>query len=411
MMPDTLRCSTTRRAARSGTERTAAVDAPRTSSWLGTLDAVRGLAALYVVMHHARMLLWISRHDALATGSRKARYVVTAASGLTFGHQAVILFFVLSGFCIHYRRANDLRDGNPAPFRVGPYLYRRARRIIPPLYFALALTAVLGAVVRWINPAAVSGSYLDNPYAEPFLIQNNSMRVLIGNLLFLQSLVVPMYGNNTPLWSLAYEFHFYWMYPLFLMLRRGVGAWPGTLVVLLISIGTGTFLTVRPEWMPSLLPVAALWFCWVVGALAAEVYVGGASWPEITRGKVVTGLLALVWLGSIRKVSWLFGDLLGGLVCAQGLLLLLRSRGGNFENVPQGSCRRVLDHGLQRLGAISYSLYLTHVPVLGLVAAYWYTQPHPIMPYSPLLALTGVAASLAVASLSYWLVERHFVRH
>jgi len=387
------------------------VETPRAVSRLGTLDAVRGLAALYVVMHHARMLLWISQHDALVSGSRKARYMVTAASSLTFGHQAVVLFFVLSGFCIHYRQAKGIREGSATAFRLGPYLYRRARRIIPPLYFALILTAALGALVHWVNPDAISGAFLGNPNAEPFLIQNNGLSVLLGNLLFVQSLVVPPYGNNTPLWSLAYEFHFYWMYPLFLLLRRKAGPWPATMTVLAVSLGAGGLLTVRGDWMSSLLPVVAVWFAWVVGALAAEVHVGGARWPAVTRGRIVTGILALLWLATSHRIPWRFGDLLGAVVCAQGLLLLLQSRGPNFENVPQGSWRRPAARVLQGLGAISYSLYLTHVPVLALIAAWYYTNPHPIMPFYPFLALAGVAASLIVGWLSYLLVERHVARH
>jgi peptidoglycan/LPS O-acetylase OafA/YrhL len=383
---------------------------PRAESRLGMLDAARGLAALYVVMHHARLLLWISPHDALVSGSRKARYMVTAASSLSFGHQAVVLFFVLSGFCIHYRRARAISEGRATPLQVGPYLYRRARRIIPPLYFALVLTAAIGALVRWVNPAAISGAFLGNPNAEPFLIQNNSLSVLLGNLIFMQSLTVPPYGNNTPLWSLAYEFHFYWMYLLFLVLRRRAGIESATGLVLLLSLGTGIALTVRPEWISGLLPVVSVWFAWVMGAFAAEVHVGCARWPAIARGKIATGILALVWLGTVSRVPWMLSDLLGGVVCAQVLLLLIRPRDASFEKISRVPWRSVAARFPAWLGAISYSLYLTHVPVLALIAAWYYTKPRPIMPFYPSLALAGVAASLAVGWLSYQLVERHCVR-
>jgi peptidoglycan/LPS O-acetylase OafA/YrhL len=70
---------------------------------LRVLDVLRGFAALYVMIGHAVWLLWVGYHPYLATGGHRA---LAYASELTrFGHQAVLLFFLLSGFCIHYRQA------------------------------------------------------------------------------------------------------------------------------------------------------------------------------------------------------------------------------------------------------------------------------------------------------------------
>jgi peptidoglycan/LPS O-acetylase OafA/YrhL len=87
------------------------------------LDALRGLAALFVVLHHAYGLLWsLAPIDGAAFGAATPAWALTLTNPLRFGRLAVMLFFILSGFCIHYRQAVQLarwdRRG-PPPRRAG----------------------------------------------------------------------------------------------------------------------------------------------------------------------------------------------------------------------------------------------------------------------------------------------------
>src|SRR5919205_40528 len=111
------------------------------------LDGLRGLAALYVVAGHARWLLWegysegFLAHPGQYTGLGKL--LVYASALLRYGHEAVLFFFVLSGFVIHLRYSRQLRAGNgESRFDWRSYVWRRAKRLYPPLLFALILTAV-----------------------------------------------------------------------------------------------------------------------------------------------------------------------------------------------------------------------------------------------------------------------------
>jgi peptidoglycan/LPS O-acetylase OafA/YrhL len=72
------------------------------------IDGLRGLAALAVVMHHLRVI--------------------------PVGHYAVMLFFVISGYCI----AAAVTAARRSAMSFGSFMWRRLRRIYPPYFFAVA---------------------------------------------------------------------------------------------------------------------------------------------------------------------------------------------------------------------------------------------------------------------------------
>lgn len=154
------------------------------------LEALRGFAALYVVLHHS--------HIAPNHGLGMVLY---------FGQEAVILFFLLSGFVISYSSGDHLDA-----FK---YLVARFKRIYPIFLVALLISYSSMAMVArsWVDPDVPS---------------------LLGNLLMLQDVSalkrgvwVDTYMGNSPLWSLSYE---WWFYMLFIPVA-GIGRERGGLVV------------------------------------------------------------------------------------------------------------------------------------------------------------------------------------
>lgn len=135
---------------------------------------LRGFAAAYVFAGH----LLLAR---LPQGFGGARFL------LSFGQEAVMVFFLLSGFVI-FHSTHQHRDKSFAG-----YFYRRWKRIYPIFLLALGLAWLVAWVSSGVKPA-VSG------------------RELAGNLLMLQDFgfakpgvwVTPFLGN-LPLWSLSYE--------------------------------------------------------------------------------------------------------------------------------------------------------------------------------------------------------------
>jgi peptidoglycan/LPS O-acetylase OafA/YrhL len=392
-----------------------AAGAPERSGaqWLGTLDSLRGLAAFYVMCTHARTLLMLSLKDSAHLGLSARLAVTVFSAALTFGHQAVIVFFALSGFCIHYRQASTLHKaqagGKPFAFAVGGYLYRRVRRIAPPFYYALALTALLNWVARAINPELFV-RFTPNPFVNHLLAQSLDLKTLLGNLVFVQSLYVPTFGNNGPLWSLAYEFYFYLMYPLYLLLRRRTGPWQSLAAVALLSAVAGVikFRLANAYWA-GFIPVITYWCSWVLGATVAELYVGAIRLPRWVASRWLTLILVGLWLANVRNERFQLPselqDCFGALACSQGLLALLGLKGAAH---PQSLVARWT--ALTRwLGSFSYTLYLVHLPVLAVVASIWLLA-HPALPLNPMLFVAGMLISVGVAWLSYLLVEKHFAR-
>jgi len=146
------------------------------------LEAVRGFAAFYVCLTHVFKL------DGMALSSRIA---------LSFGQEAVMLFFILSGFVIRW--ATGKQDGGEG---FGRYFVKRFIRIYS--VWGCAITA-LCLITR-----AEMGHFVPQPAGR-----------WLGNLLMLQDwrhgkpavICDPLYGD-TPLWSLHYEWWFYMLFPL-----------------------------------------------------------------------------------------------------------------------------------------------------------------------------------------------------
>lgn len=197
---------------------------------LHRLEAVRGFAAAYVVAHHALP------HDFAMHGIRVG-YL------LRFGQEAVMLFFVLSGFVINYSWAQ-------APPSVSTYLFNRSARI----YIPLAVALFLGYAVDSINlgqPASLN------------------IKILAGNILMLQDVsslkpgvIADPYKGNSALWSLSYEWWFYILYvPLMMQLRD----WrTRTLVVVAIGCLSALLYLWWPHWVGRIGIYLSIWWAGVL---------------------------------------------------------------------------------------------------------------------------------------------------
>ena len=132
-----------------------------------------------VVMTHARGFMF-EEYGALQADSQN--WMIAAFYAVTrLGHEAVIVFFVLSGYLVGGKAIERLGRGT---FQPTDYAVDRITRIWVPLVPALLLSGF------------VTGN-------------SNGVGTWIGNLFGLQSVLVPSLGGNGPLWSLAYEIWFY----------------------------------------------------------------------------------------------------------------------------------------------------------------------------------------------------------
>src|SRR5690242_3496285 len=96
----------------------------RTAGRLVGLDGVRGIAALFVVLHHCYLMSF----DGFPNNTGPA-----ALGFLLYGHFAVVVFIALSGFSLAVSPArHDWQLGG-----VSRFAQRRAWRILPPYWAAL----------------------------------------------------------------------------------------------------------------------------------------------------------------------------------------------------------------------------------------------------------------------------------
>jgi peptidoglycan/LPS O-acetylase OafA/YrhL len=312
-------------------------------------------------------------------------------------HEAVLFFFVLSGFCIHYRAAQDKERGLNGLLRWREFYARRFLRLLPPLLVALLLTLACDALSHALlisAPSSPSGSpqmraALSASYRDP--------AGFLGNLFLLMPFFVTPYGSNWPLWALGYEAWYYLLYPAF----RGLSGRFGGQVGLGFALGLSAFgvMFIRGTDFP-LYPVMSTWWVWCLGAFLAEVRVescwknrlNAASFRLILPAGVVAMTVLTRWPPEHSLVTYsIWAPILGLLIYR---LSLIETRKWQLLTRAFGS-----------IGRFSYSLYIVQMPLLVLIASLW-LYVFGSLPVAPWLSLAAVIAVLPVGWLMAIMVER-----
>jgi peptidoglycan/LPS O-acetylase OafA/YrhL len=166
------------------------------------VNLVRFLAAVAVVVSHARTVLFVDYDLAPHNLPMKILYGLTA-----LGKEAVTVFFVLSGFWVGGAAIRKVQQGR---FRWPDYLGDRIIRLWLVLIPGLLLTVVLDGVgMHMFGHASVyAGDARYQGVVGPHGFNHDAL-LLPLNSLFLQGVFFAPYGSNGPLWSIGYEF---WMY-------------------------------------------------------------------------------------------------------------------------------------------------------------------------------------------------------
>ncbi|OUL29867.1 hypothetical protein BV372_22480 [Nostoc sp. T09] len=175
------------------------------------LDFSRWVAAFVVVISHLRNLLFadyeIIENKNIAI---RAFYFLTG-----FGHQAVIIFFVLSGFLIAGSIFSHLKANK---FSLLRYFIDRFSRI----YIVFPLSLITGLIFDLLGCSYFNGSGLYTNQINLATVGFNiserlGIDVFLSNLVMLQTITSPSLGSNGPLWSLANEWWYYFYFPLIIL--------------------------------------------------------------------------------------------------------------------------------------------------------------------------------------------------
>lgn len=364
------------------------------------LDGIRGLAALYVLIGHARWLLWEGYSVRfLATQEEYTifeKLLVYFFSLFRYGHEAVLLFFVLSGFVIHLRYSKSLKANRSAGFDLSNYLKRRILRIFPPLALALVITFILDQVGLCLQLPIYEHT---TKYAtiNQNISTDHNLSTVLGNLLFVMDIYTPVFGTNGSLWSLAYEWWFYLLYPaFFLLIRKSQLLATGAVIVLYFVI----------NWLPLEMKLAtkvfSLFPVWWFGVLLAEIYTG-RSRIKFKHLMPLALLILIVPFHTLSTPLRAFNQILWGLAFSGifAMLFHLQSKGFKLSFL----------NNLKPLGTISYSLYVTHLPVIVLLSALILSiSGNNFLPSSQWFIVLGILIAFIIAYPAYLLAEKPFLK-
>ena len=386
---------------------------PAQDGRLAGADFIRAVACLMVILHHLLQRLDFS---ALPEGVRPI-----AAFGLN-GSFGVAAFFVLSGYLLSRPFWKSLLAGQRFP-SLQIYALRRAARIVPAFWLALTVAFVLGVTAF--------GSRLDAMTVFRYL----AGLLLIGGWHW--SIVFPV-DFDGPLWSIGFEVASYVFLPigmavLFWLRARSVGtalaAWLGVmlaidalnwLVVSYLPVETAGagwqfgLIGGSKEWVPRFSPVS-FFAIFAIGGLAGGLQVGVRLRPPLLADALALAGIAIAggsMIAAMNGPTEGYGFL--GIPCGYpwfpaGVALILMAAPSSR------TFARLADNPVIRfIARISFGLYLWHFLVLEVIGHFWIagasTGGMTNLSLWFTVGAVDVAASVAIASLSFTLVERPVMR-
>lgn len=313
---------------------------------LVSIDALRGAAAIAVVLYHT---------NATPGVDRALWYGDAIDDAMFLGKFGVWLFFVISGFCIHLQWVRAQVTPGLTPLGFTDFWKRRIRRLYPPYLVTLA-------IYIWIRAAGgqlqFDGESLWKVFLHLFMLQNLDPGAL-GAM-------------NLVYWTLAVEEQLYLLYFPFLAIRQRWG-W-GVTLSLAVAARIGWFglaFVLHRVWAVDIVVTQtafAQWFVWLLGALSIEAVYGLVKLPSITRHPLA-GLAVLAvastmswahnyWLGPglLIDLIWLVSDFVWG----AGFFIVVNWAVSREIASPARLSASRLVAALATVGVFSYSLYLTH---------------------------------------------------
>jgi peptidoglycan/LPS O-acetylase OafA/YrhL len=361
---------------------------------LAYLDSYRGAACLMVYLYHTAVN-------------------ITFFGVPFYGHNGVLLFFVLSGYLMSGKFLPALLGHEPLS-GVGNYVLSRVSRIYPPYLIALAVFVVLRVVTGTNVPTW----------------QNVLLRM---GLIFNYFDRYDYFAINASFWSLAIEMQFYFILPLVVWLTmrcsragrsRAVGF---ACIFLVVGIASRAFETsyvdhgnphaiaqIRIKWASSHLDLFGAGILlrviehWIHSGKLLVGWAGGIV--GIISG---VSILAITALWTSRAGHWqdsksLLFTALGPTLTCFGFAMLLGATGLS----PLAGSRLFHWPGLVWLGQISYSFYLYHVGVLFAFNRIFKPENWGMSwdSMTVLIGLCSLPATVLVAWMGYWSVERPFHR-
>ncbi|WP_338924755.1 acyltransferase family protein (plasmid) [Pseudomonas silesiensis] len=338
----------------------------RSLKYRADVDGLRAIAVLLVLVFHGGLSLFPA------------------------GFVGVDIFFVISGYLT---TAIILKAIDSGTFSFAEFYSRRIWRLQPAMLALFIATLALAAFF-----------YLPEDFTD-FLKSEKYASLLISNQYFERSTTGYAAGDTSNLllmhtWSLAIEWQWYLVLPLFLwLLRRYCSQFLFKAVVLSLTIG----LAALSMYLSSKYPSKSYYF---FTARIFELLIGSCAVmfnsdrlklsPAWTSLLGIASVLAIFYCATRENILLGFPDYHALIVCLATAVLL--SRTGSAGSV---TAKALSFRPLVLIGTISYSLYLWHWPVLATTSYLGFKQ-------STELTVVYFVTTFVLAALSYVLIERKF---
>jgi len=333
------------------------------------IDGLRSLAILPVVAYHAGL-------------------------HIPGGFIGVDIFFVISGFLI---TSLILESAEKGEFKFSEFYFRRAKRLLPALFFMILLTAIASLFI--LTPSAY----------EEFSTSTVAATFFVSNFFFNNSIdYFSASADTMPLlhtWSLAVEEQFYLFWPVVMLgvawlLKRGqkLAVWALLILICGTSLLAAQYAVEKFPQLGFYLTPFRLWELGAGGILVLVMRAKDQLSAPVANGVFLSGLLM-----ACMSLFWLTKEVqfpgLAALPVVLGTCLMLWT--GNMQGQQVARIFRLPP--LVYIGKLSYSLYLMHWPVFALYRVFaGGSEAVETIP----LAL--IALSFLLAMVSYHLVEKPF---
>jgi peptidoglycan/LPS O-acetylase OafA/YrhL len=356
-----------------------------TPGHIDSLDLFRGVAILAVALFHS--LQESFGFDQLGWNGVfrdfNASRSFLALLPMSLGWLGVAVFFVISGFCIHLSHA---RASNRS---LKVFFLRRFFRIWPP--YAVCLL-VFAFAYPWHSNNIRAGSFPAQFLSHLFLVQN------LGSKYF--------YGIDPSFWSIAVEMQLYLLYPILLVLARKQGWMTCVVVTGVVELAIRMTMVVHSlsgtaSELPRFLTDSpfAYWFSWTIGAALGNAFISGTLKPYGTKPTCLLACAVVTEYLFLPSSFFVFPT-------AAALTVAIISISVAVPSPSLGTLAEGVWHRISSVGTVSYSMYLIHQPLLGLVPRFLKIlipgQKHP------LLCFAACLASLYPIFVASGWIYRHF---
>ncbi|RUM03757.1 acyltransferase family protein [Rhizobium chutanense] len=309
--------------------------------YIPSLDGLRGIAALLVVQAHIGLV-----------------FPNTAQHVMTMGSEAVGLFFALSGFLMaHLYGSRPVTRENVLDFLVS-----RFARIYPVYLAAVVLVAVLSGMqdLNFIQPIA-------------------------GGMDFVRHVL--LLGSSGVFWSIPPEIQFYLLFPVLWLCLARPQRYGGVIVGFAVAVAADGLLELPG---PGIMLVSKLPY-FLFGALAGTMHSRWERWTPSALTGIFTLLLLAVFF-TYRHVVPSFSPEFWGLQSAVAAAVIVAL----VARQPPIAASVLSAAPVRFLGAISFSLYLFHLPIMFLARrAFDSLMPEPVL----------IGVTLAVAAGGAWFIH------